>query len=419
MNEYDSALVESMLENYGIRLSEDKETADFLLINTCSVRQHAENRALANLSQYQALKLNRPEMRIALLGCIASHYGEQLLEQYPYLDFIVGPDGYRKLPEILMGSNGKRLAWMGIDESELYEGLFPITHNFSSYIAVTRGCSNFCSYCIVPYVRGWERSRSFHSIIGEAGAISCRGVKEIILIGQNVNSYIDQNYDFADLLRAVSEIEKVQRIRFITSHPKDLSDKLLRTMSDNPKIAPHLHLPLQSGSDRILKLMNRQYTSRHYLDLVERARALIPHISLTTDIIVGFPSETEAEYTETLDLAEQIRFDDAFTYRYSPRLGTKAARMTDDIPEEVKLHRLERLIRLTRKIARQNLHLTLGQVYSILIEKTSKKEPSFWMGRTEHNRVAVLPKGCLQPGQIISAKVEGITGFTLRCRPVD
>jgi len=418
MNEYDSALVENLLEGSGMQTTADKASADYLLINTCSVRQHAENRALANLSQYQVLKQKNPALKIALLGCMASQHRDDLLKQYPHLDLVVGPEGYRELPELLNKSNGSRKSWMGSDSYELYDGIAPRAHNFSSYIAITRGCNNFCAYCIVPEVRGRERSRPFHSILEEAKKLTSRGVKEITLIGQNVNSYRSEAGDFADILLAAAEVDKVERIRFLTSHPKDLMEKILRTMAGNSKIAPHLHLPMQSGRDRILKAMNRKYTRSHYLNLVEQARAIVPGISLTTDIIVGFPTESEEEFRETLDLVEQVRFDDAFTYRYSPRAGTKAAEMDDDVPEEIKLARLDTLIKLTRKIARQNLQITIGQVYSILIERLSKKDADYWMGKTEHNRVAVLPKGIWQAGDIVRARVEGVKGFTLKCKAV-
>ena len=418
MNEYDSALVEGMLEQRGMTAAADINSADYLLINTCSVREHAENRVFSLLSQYKVLKEANPSMKIAMLGCMVSEHRGELLAKYPHLDFAVGPEGYRQLPDLLIGGSEIRDAWLGEDSAEVYDELLPAVNNFSGYVAIIRGCNNFCSYCIVPQVRGRERSRPLESITGEVRHLAGQGVKEITLLGQNVNSYKFADYRFADIIREVNAVEGIERIRFMTSHPKDLSDELLRAMAESEKAAPHLHLPFQAGSNRILALMNRRYTREHYLKLIERARKYLPGVALTTDIITGFPTETEAEFLETLDLAEQVRFDDAFTYRYSPRPGTKAAEMDDDVPESVKLERLDRLIKSVRKISSENLQKTIGCEFTVLIEKDSKKDPDWWMGKTEHNRVAVLPKDDFQPGELVKVRVEGLSGFTLRCRAV-
>ncbi len=418
MNEYDSALVEGLLEQRGFTAAADVHSTDYLLMNTCSVREHAENRVFSLLSQYKALKDSNPSMKIAMLGCMVSEHRDALLAKYPHLDFAVGPEGYRQLPDLLAGGEKSRGAWLGEDSAEVYDELLPAVNNFSGYVAITRGCNNFCSYCIVPHVRGRERSRPLESITGEVRHLAGRGIKEITLLGQNVNSYESAGHRFADIIREVNAVEGVERIRFMTSHPKDLSDELLKAMAECEKAAPHLHLPFQAGSDRILALMNRRYTREHYLKLIRRAKKYLPGVSLTTDIITGFPTETEEEFAETLDLVEQIRFDDAFTYRYSPRPGTKAAEMDDDVPEAVKLSRLDRLIKTVRKISSENLQKNIGAQFTVLIEKNSKKDPDWLMGKTEHNRVAVLPKGDFQPGELVKVKVEGLSGFTLRCRAV-
>ncbi len=418
MNEYDSALIEGLLQNNGFSASRSKESADFLLINTCSVREHAENRVLSNLAQYRKYKEAKPTLKIALLGCMASQYREELLRRFPHLDYVVGPEGYRELPELLSYDAGNRRLWMGKNAEEEYSDLRTIPGSRSGYIAITRGCDNHCSYCIVPMVRGRERSRSFDSILAEAKFLAWGGTKEITLLGQNVNSYSYGDKRFADIIRAVNKIEGIERIFFLTSHPKDLTEDILSTIAECEKAAPFLHLPLQSGSNRILRLMNRKYSVRQYLDIIEKARHYIPGIALTTDIIVGFPGETEADFRETISLVEEVRFDDAFTYRYSPRPGTAAARMKDDVAEEVKLDRLDQLIRKVRAIAAQKLQLTVGSEYTIIVEKESKKDRDWWMGKTEHNRPAVIPKNGFNPGDCVSVKVKSVSGFTLRCRAV-
>ena len=418
MNEYDSALIEGLLEQRGMISAAEMKSADYLLINTCSVREHAENRVFSLLSQYKALKEDNPSMKIALLGCMVSEHKEELLSKYPHLDIAAGPEGYRQLPDLLAGDDDERTVWLGESSSETYDDLLPAVNSFSGYVAITRGCNNYCSYCIVPHVRGRERSRPMESIIGESGHLARQGIKEITLLGQNVNSYRFEDFRFADIIRAANEIEGVERIRFMTSHPKDLSENLLAAMAECGKAVPHLHLPFQAGSDRILAMMNRRYSREHYLGLIDKARKYIPDISLTTDIITGFPTETEDDFRDTLDMVETVRFDDAFTYRYSPRPGTKAAEMADDVPEAVKLDRLDRLIKVVRRISSENLMKTLGREYTVLIEKASKKDPDRWMGKTEHNRVAVLPKGGYRPGDMVRVKAEDLSGYTLRCRAI-
>lgn len=415
MNEYDSSLVDGILRNHGLIPAQEGKSADYLLINTCSVRRHAEERVFSLLSQYKNFKVTNPAMKIVLLGCMASRHREKLLERFPHLDLAVGPDGYRNLPKLLAGDMDERSLWLGDNPLEDYDDIAPIPGQITAGIAIARGCDNFCSYCVVPYVRGEERSRPVKGIIGEIEFLADSGVREITLLGQNVNSYRSQGVDFAGLIRRANEVPGIRRVRFMTSHPKDLSDGLLEAMAECEKLAPHLHLPFQAGSDRILALMNRGYTHDDYLRLVERARKRVPGISLTTDIIAGFPSESEADFEETLDLVREVRFDDAFTYRYSIREGTRAAGLPDDVPEEVKLERLGLLISLVRKTARENLDELRGENFSVLIERASKKSEDWWMGRTEHNRVSVMPRGDFLPGDMIDVVVEDISGFTLRC----
>ncbi|NQS98964.1 MAG: tRNA (N6-isopentenyl adenosine(37)-C2)-methylthiotransferase MiaB [candidate division Zixibacteria bacterium] len=414
MNEYDSQLVETILGADGMIPASDKESSDCLLLNTCSVREHAEQRVFSLLSQHKALKNNNPAMKIVLLGCMASKHQDELLHRFPHLDLVVGPDGYRNLPALMKAEKNIRTTWLGNNPLEEYNDIIPAHTKISAYIAIARGCDNFCSYCVVPYVRGGERSRPADSIIEEMKQLASQGIREITLLGQNVNSYRYNDCDFAGLLRRANEVDDIIRIRFITSHPKDLSEDLLNAMAECEKAAPHLHLPFQAGSDRILRLMNRKYTRSEYLELVDKVRRFIPGISLTTDIIAGFPTETEDNFQQTLEIIRRVRFDDAFTYRYSPRPGTAAAEMPDDVPEEVKIDRLERMISAVRKIARQNLQDLISRKFTVLIEHKSKKDPDWWMGRTEHNRIAVIPKEKYKPGELVEMRVETIAGFTLK-----
>ncbi len=415
MNDYDSALVEHLLQLRGMTPASDRKTADFLLINTCSVRRHAEQRVFSLLSQYKALKRSNPGLRIILMGCMGSRFGERLLEEFPHLDLVVGPDGYRKLPELLVSDEFTRRVWMGDNPVETYENLLPVCSGVSAGVAIARGCDNYCSYCIVPYVRGGERSRPAQSIIAEIEYLTAAGVKEITLLGQNVNSYNHNDINFPKLLREVDKVGGVERLRFLTSHPKDLSDELLEAMAECGSAAPHLHLPFQAGSDRILGLMKRGYSGAEYLALTEKARRIIPGISLTTDVIVGFPSERDEDYRATLDLIEAVRFDDAFTYRYSPREGTSAAGLTDDVPEAEKIERLEEVITFTRRISRENLEAQIGRSFTALVERASKKDSDYWMGRTEYNRIAIFPRGDYSPGDFVRVSVNSVSGFTLRC----
>ena len=414
MNEYDSQLVESILRDAGMVPAGDRDSADCLLLNTCSVREHAEQRVFSLLSQYRVYKEGKRGMKMGILGCMASRYGDELLQRFPYLDLAVGPEGYRDLPRLLKSGNGAEGFWRGEDLREDYDNIYPAGNGLCGYTAVIRGCDNYCSYCVVPYVRGRERSRPAESIISEIEYLARQGMKEITLLGQNVNSYRFGDCDFAGLLRMVNQVEGIARVRFLTSHPKDLSEEILGAMAECEKIAPHLHLPFQAGSDRILQLMNRKYTITDYLELVGKARDYVPGISITTDIMTGFPTETEEDFACTMDVVREVRFDDAFTYRYSHRPGTVAAGMADDVPLEVKIDRLQRLIALTRVIARENLEKFKGEISAVLIERESKKDNDWWMGRTEHNRIAVLPKGDFAPGDVVKVRIEGVSGFTLK-----
>jgi tRNA-2-methylthio-N6-dimethylallyladenosine synthase len=415
MNKNDSELIRGILRNSGYRLSEDWETADIILINTCSVRDHAEQRVLGRIGVLAGWKKREPERRLGVLGCMAQRLGHELLELRPFLDFIVGPDEYRKLPELLSQRERLPVVYTELREEELYSGVTLCRETgVTGWVTISRGCGNFCSYCIVPYTRGPERSRSAGEIYNEIEEMVAQGFCEITLLGQNVNSYRDGDVDFPALLSEVSRISGLLRIRFMTSHPKDLSDRLLDAMAAEPKICPHIHLPVQSGSTKVLERMNRKYTREQYLDLVSRAKMRIPDVSLTTDVMVGFPGETEEDFLESLRLMEEVRFAEAFTYHYSPRAGTAAASMPDSVPDSVKLRRLGQLIELQRGISLEEKKDMIGKTVEVLPEKPSRRSSAEWMGKTPGGHVVVFKKGTTDAGRPVAVRIDALSGTTLR-----
>ena len=421
MNLADSELVYGMLVQEGFHITDRIGEADVILINTCSVRDHAEQRVLGRLRALGAHKKRRPEIVIGVLGCMAQRIGEEFRTLVPSVDFVLGPDSYRRLPKLLQehfsGGNGHFVYENGVP-GETYEDIPPRrSEGVSAYIAIMRGCNNFCTYCVVPYVRGRERSRSPEKIIAEISKAVSEGYSEAVLLGQNVNSYSYGGEDFPSLLMNVAQIEGLKRIRFLTSHPRDLSERLMDVMALGGKICPSLHLPVQSGSDRILDLMGRGYSRRQYLEKVHKLREKVPELMLTTDLLCGFPTETEADFQATLDLMTEARFDDAFTFKYSVRPGTQAARMQDDVPEPLKIERLTRMIALARQLADQSRVAKLGKEVQVLLEKTSSKDESEWMGRTACGRVALVPGGHYKRGDVVRIKVEKIHGFSLWGKP--
>ncbi len=416
MNLYDSELVCSLLRSEDYLITYDYREADIILINTCSVREHAEQRAIGRLRSFGSLKKNKPRLILGVLGCMAERLGEKMKEVVPDVNLVLGPAAYRDLPRLLdeqlNGHNGQFITAQS-NPGENYSGIRPDRREgVNAFVSIMRGCDNFCSYCIVPYVRGRERSRSPEEIISEVqDAVKC-GFPEVTLLGQNVNSYRWQDVSFPDLLGAVAEVEGLKRLRFVTSHPRDLSYDLITCMAKGGVICPSLHLPAQSGSDHTLKRMNRGYTRGQYLEKVRKLRDFIPRITLTTDLLCGFPGETEDDFQETLDLIREVEYDDAFTFKYSVREGTQAAEMNDDVPENVKIERLERMIALTRKTADSSRKNMIGKIVEVLIENPSPKSALEWQGRTACGRVALVP-GDFQRGEIIPVKVEEVRGFSL------
>ena len=417
MNQYDTQLVKGILSGDGCRLAADPEDADVVLINTCSVRDHAEQRVMGRIGALAAWKRKSAGRRIGVIGCMAQRLGEDILRRKPFVDFVIGPDGYRKLPEWIGRPDKGTIT--ALDAEETYQGLFPERDaSVSAPVAIMRGCDNACSYCIVPFTRGRERSRNLSGILDEIEALVQSGVKEAVLLGQNVNSYRSGAYDFPDLLRAVSRVEGLLRIRFMTSHPKDLSDRLIEVMATEPKVCPHIHLPVQSGSDRVLGLMNRGYTAAGYLRLIDKARRTITGLGLSTDVMVGFPSETEAEFRETYDLVESVRYDEAYTYHFSPREGTPAAGMPGQIQDDEKLDRLDRLIKLQRRITLEAKRALVGGVEEVIPESPNRHAEDEWMGRTPANHIVVFPKNGAVAGRPVMVTIASCRRATLRGKTI-
>ncbi len=417
MNKYDSEIVSGILTSEGYRITRKQEEATILIINTCSVRDHAEKRALGKIASLSAWKLSDPDRKLGVIGCMAQRMGKELCLQKPFLDFVVGPDEYHALPDIIANGHYGPCIKTCLHGIENYSAILPERlPSISGFVAVSRGCNNYCSYCIVPYTRGRERSRSANDILNEIVKMGEQGFIEVILLGQNVNTYHDGQHDFADLLKKVNNIPEIQRIRFITSHPKDLNMKILDSMALNKKVCPHLHLPVQSGSNRILSHMNRGYTREQYFDLIMKARQFIPEISITSDIMVGFPGETETDFQDTVDLMKNVYFDDAFTYRYSPREGTKAFQLKDDVSEQEKQNRLDHIIKLQKRISLEKKREFIGQSVIVLPDRTSKQSPDEWMGKTPSNYVVVFPKKNIRLGQSMEVLIESLQGSTLKGR---
>lgn len=415
MNFSDTEILLSILSQNSYYETTDLTQADVILLNTCSVRKHAEDKICSKLNTLKKYKKKNPKLIIGLLGCMAERMKDRLFNEFEFLDLIAGPDEYRKLP-ILINEvrDGKKGVAVKLSKKETYDDIIPLRkRGISAFISIMRGCDKFCSFCIVPYTRGRERSRSYRSIIKEAKCLAEEGVKEITLLGQNVNSYKDGEYDFADLLVGVADAVEKVRIRFTTSHPYDLSVKLLEAVASRKNICKYIHLPVQSGSNRILKLMNRFYKIEEYKEIISNARRLMPEVGISTDIIAGFPTETEEDHKLTLKLLEEIKFDSAYTFIYSPREGTKAYKLTDDVPMETKKKRLGEIINLQRKIS-LNIHKKLiGREKEILIESYSKKSKEFLLGRTDCNKTVIIPKNNLNIGDYVNVRIEKVNSATL------
>lgn len=406
MNVYDSQLIGRILWEDGWEETHYPDRADLILVNTCSVRQHAEDRVWGRLGVLKGLKSGMPDLVIGVCGCMAQRVGNEIRKRVPEVDFVVGPDNYREIPGLI-----ERGGYSLTQGGDFYSDLFPVNGTtVSQFIPVMRGCDNFCAYCIVPWVRGKERHRPAEDISNEARALARSGVKEITLLGQSVNSY-KNGTDFAGLLKELDSIEGIERIRFTTSHPKDLSRDILTQMRDCAKVCEHLHLPLQSGSTKVLKLMNRGYTKDEYLELIQRARRTVPGLSITTDIMVGFPGETEEDFEETLGVVRSVRFDFAYMFRFSPREGTPAVEFANQVPPGERAERLSRLIEVQYQTTKVKASELVGKRVEVLVAGRSKRNKGESCGRTRTNKLVVFP-GEDSEGELIWVEISQLRGST-------
>lgn len=422
MNFSDSEIVASILRDNNYEIGSDYKSADIILMNTCSIRENAEQRVRKRLREFNAQKKKNPGLIIGILGCMAERLKEQLLEEEKMVDLISGPDSYRNLPELLHTAfDGKKAVNVILSLEETYADITPVRYDsngINAFISIMRGCENFCSYCVVPGTRGKERSRNPETIINEARELFNSGFRDITLLGQNVNSYkFDNNgqiTDFPDLIKSVSLINPLLRIRFATSHPKDLSDKLINTIAAHQNICRSIHLPVQSGSSKMLKLMNRKYTREEYMERIAAIKKIIPDCAISTDIIAGFCSETDEDHNDTLSIMEWAQYEYAFMFKYSERPGTLAAKkLPDDVPEEVKAERLKEIIDLQQKLSLRSNKKDIGKVFDVLIEGISKRSKDHYFGRNSQNKVVVFPRADKKPGEYINIKITHCTAATL------
>ena len=412
MNKLDSEYVHTILDSDGFNVVSDKSHADVILFNTCSVRENAERRVRGRIAELSALRKKKPELFLGVIGCMAQELGEKLLSKDVRL--IAGPDSYRKLPVLLRRACNEAVVDTIFESDETYEDIKPVrASQFSAWIAVMRGCNNYCSYCVVPYTRGRERSIPITSIVAEIEDHKKTGGREITLLGQNVNSYCDGDMNFAGLLKRVSDTG-IGRIRFLTSHPKDLTTDILDVMAERDNVCPHLHLPLQSGSDRILKAMNRGYTVSDYMSLIKKAREKVNGISITTDMIFGFPGEKEEDFQASLRVMENIQFDFAFLYRYSEREGTKACHLAGSVPEEIRIDRLKKVIVLQNTTTHQKNKKRIGSETVVLV-KTLSKDSKGWFGFSDTNIPVVFTSESkdIKIGAFVNVLIESTTGSSL------
>ncbi len=427
MNVADSEVVASIMQMDGFHLTEDPELADAILLNTCSVRDNAEQKVLNRLEYYHYIrKKRRRKVTIGVLGCMAERAKGELIEKH-HVDLVVGPDSYLDLPNLVGAvERGEKAINVELSTSETYKDVLPLKIggvHISGFVSIMRGCNNFCSYCIVPYTRGRERSRELESIIREVKDLASKNYREVTLLGQNVNSYRfvdgERVYDFADLLEAVALAVPEMRIRFTSPHPKDMDDRAIQAMAKHPNICKHIHLPAQSGNDRILKLMKRNYTRAWYLERVAAIRAVMPDCAITSDLFCGFHDETEEDFQDTLSLMREVGYDASFMFKYSERPGTYAAKyLEDNIPEEVKIRRLQEMIDLQNQLSLESNKRDVGKVVEVLVEGFSKRSREQLFGRTQQNKVVVFDKQGYRVGQYVEVLVEDATAATLLGKPV-
>ncbi len=423
MNVNDSEVVLSILQDEGFRYTERIDEADVILVNTCSIRDNAEQRIWGRLREFVPLKRRNKQLLVGVIGCMAERLKERLLEQEGLVDLVAGPDAYRDLPRLLrQAEGGERAVNVLLSREETYAEIAPVRldkNGVSAFISIMRGCNNMCSYCVVPYTRGGERSRDPQTILDEARRLFEGGYREVTLLGQNVNSYCwktdGEETNFAALLAAVAGISPLLRVRFSTSHPKDLSDEVLHTMARFPNLCRAIHLPAQSGSTRMLELMNRKYTREWYLDRIAAIRRILPDCAISTDLIAGFCTETEEDHAQTLSLMKEVGYASAFMFKYSERPNTRAARhMQDDVPDEVKTARLTQIIDLQNELSLRSNRQDVGKVFEVLVEGTSKRRDDQLFGRTSQNKVVVFDRGEVSVGDYVKVRVTDCSSATLR-----
>ena len=420
MNVADTEVVAAIMGMAGYELTDDIEKADAVLLNTCSIRDNAEQKIVGRLQFLASLKRKRGgRLIVGVIGCMAERAKDDLIANHG-VDLVAGPDSYMDLPSLFASAEaGEKAINVELSTVETYRDVMPLRlgpNRISGFISIMRGCNNFCSYCIVPYTRGRERSRPAESILAELADLRAKGFKEVTLLGQNVNSYSADGVEFPDLLAAVAEAAPDMRVRFTTSHPKDRSDRTIAVMASHPNICRHIHLPVQSGSDKVLKAMNRKYTREWYLGRIAAIRAAMPDCAITTDMFTGFHSETEEDFAETLSLMREVGFDAAFMFKYSERPGTLASRtMPDNVPEDVKIERLNRMIALQNELSAESNRREIGREVEILVEGVSKRSTAQMVGRTSQNKACVFPRRDFRAGDIARLKVVSATSATLLC----
>ena len=418
MNVADSEVVASVMGMAGYEITSDVAAADAVLLNTCSIRDNAEQKILSRLQYLASLRRKRKgRLIVGVIGCMAERVRDKLMDLG--VDVVCGPDSYLDLPALFASAQqGHPAVNVELSTTETYRDIIPrrLGAPVSGYISIMRGCNNFCSYCIVPYTRGRERSREVESILNELHDLRKRGFKEVVLLGQNVNSYNSNGTDFASLLAIVAEAAPEMRVRFTTSHPKDMSDATIAAIAAHPNICRHIHLPVQSGSDKVLRDMNRKYTRRWYLDRIAAIRRAIPDCGISTDMFTGFSGETEEEFEETLSLMREVGFDSAFMFKYSERPGTLASRqMPDNVPEGVKIDRLNRMIALQNELSLESNRRDIGKTFEVLVENVSKRSADQWVGRTSQNKTCVFHRGDFSRGDLVNVRVIDATSATLIC----
>ena len=419
MNVADSEVVASVMGMAGYEVTESQDEADAVFLNTCSVRDNAEQKILSRLDYYHSLQRKTGRrIIVGVLGCMAERVKEQLIEAH-HADLVAGPDAYLTLPDLIAQAEcGHKAINVELSTTETYRDIVPqriCGPHISGFVSIMRGCNNFCHYCIVPYTRGRERSRDVESILRECRDLQERGYKEVTLLGQNVNSYLCGDTRFPELLRLVAREVPQMRVRFTTSHPKDMSDETLRVIAEEPNLCHHIHLPVQSGSDRILKLMNRKYSREWYLERVAAIRRIVPDCAISTDIFVGYSSETEEDHQQSLSLMREVGYDSAFMFKYSERPGTYASKhLPDDVPEEVKIRRLNEIIALQNELSAEANRKSIGKQYDVLLEGISKRSKDELFGRTGQNKVVIVPRGDLRIGQTVPVVIIDSSSATLK-----